>query len=229
MVNPAIIGGALGLLGGGMNALGGLFSGGFNAKEAQKNRDWQEYMSNTAHQREVADLRKAGLNPILTATGGGGASSPVGGSATMQPLDFSESYRAFNTEKKLRVEQERNISADTLLKLAQKAFVNEQELNAFQEGLNLIDQQAQLRAGIAKTYQDIENSKILTNAQVLNLLYGSEAQKTSAAAAMKGSIAASTNAQAAMINATSGSRPRIIMNEIKTIKGVNKVYKWLHK
>lgn len=53
---------------------------GFNAAEAQKNRDWQEYMSNTAHQREVADLKAAGLNPILSVTGGSGA--PVGSGAT---------------------------------------------------------------------------------------------------------------------------------------------------
>lgn len=52
----------------------------FNAAEAQKNRDWQERMSNTAHQREVADLTAAGLNPILSVTGGSGA--PVGSGAT---------------------------------------------------------------------------------------------------------------------------------------------------
>ena len=37
----------------------------YNAKQAQIDRDWQEYMSNTSYQRAVLDLLMAGLNPIL--------------------------------------------------------------------------------------------------------------------------------------------------------------------
>lgn len=46
----------------------------FNSAEAQKERDFQLQMANTAHQREVQDLKAAGLNPWLSVSGTGAAS-----------------------------------------------------------------------------------------------------------------------------------------------------------
>lgn len=55
----------------------------YNTAEAAKNRDWQERLANSAHQREVADLKKAGLNPVLSA-GGQGATTGSGASASSE-------------------------------------------------------------------------------------------------------------------------------------------------
>lgn len=60
----------------------------FNSTEAMKNREWQEHMSNTAYQRAVEDMKKAGLNPIL-AFQNGGASTPGGSAGTISGASMS--------------------------------------------------------------------------------------------------------------------------------------------
>lgn len=54
----------------------------YQASQAEEERAWQEKMSNTAHQREMADLKAAGVNPIMTVNGGQGATSGTGASAS---------------------------------------------------------------------------------------------------------------------------------------------------
>lgn len=67
----------------------------YNAEQAALDREYQERLSNTAYQRAVVDLLKAGLNPIL-AVGNMGASTPVGAMATsgMQSAGLANAYKA---------------------------------------------------------------------------------------------------------------------------------------
>lgn len=80
----------------------------FNAKQAKIDRDWQEYMSSTAWQRGMKDMKAAGLNPILAASKGG-ASTPSGSRA--QTLQHNSAL----TGMAMQLAQIENINAQTKL------------------------------------------------------------------------------------------------------------------
>lgn len=116
------------LIGVGGSLLTGLFNSSnvdrtneFNAQQAQLNRDFQERMSSTAYQRGMADMRAAGLNPIL-AYQRGGASTPSGSSASGTPATMPDLGQAAHSAMSAsRMKQEINNLKETneLTKLQQ--------------------------------------------------------------------------------------------------------------
>lgn len=77
------------LISGGASLLGGMFANSSAKKAAKAQMAFQERMANTAHQREVVDLKAAGLNPMLSVMGGNGAPAPSG--AIYEPKDVLSS------------------------------------------------------------------------------------------------------------------------------------------
>lgn len=110
--------------------IGGLFQNSAQQASANKQMDFQKEMDSTRYQRGMADMKAAGLNPIL-AYSQGGAGSPSGaqanvtnvGAAAVEGLQKGVSSAG---QANLMREQLENLSADTRLKLAQGSSAVEQ-------------------------------------------------------------------------------------------------------
>lgn len=136
MADPfsAAIGGLTGLV-------GGIISNEQNRREARRNRQFQADMSSTSYQRAVADLRAAGLNPML-AYSQGGASSPSGAQAEFENVG------------------ERTVSD------ARTAMLMKKESDAIEADINLKTEQgnytkSQIEVNRAKAYKQILINKFL--------------------------------------------------------------------
>lgn len=159
----------------------------YNSTEAQKNRDWQEYMSNTSYQRMVKDLQAAGLNPYL-AYYNGGSSTPSGSSASsslsnnpdllnaMTSLAISNNNNKnaldiakLNKEKEIEVQKMKDKLSLEELKLSQKKLDVDTENTEKSRNLNtmvaissFVTALAEMGISLYKTHK-ISNSSTKTN------------------------------------------------------------------
>lgn len=143
------------LLSGGLGLLGGMSANSANAEQAQYNRDFQANMSSTSYQRAVADMRAAGLNPML-AYQQGGASTPSGAQATANDvitpaLSSARQNKRVNAEVDNMVRQNRLIHANTMTAQSQT------ELNYANREKTMVD----AKKSLADTAQSIASARKL--------------------------------------------------------------------
>lgn len=104
------------------NALQAHYNRNFQRSESFAARSFIRDMSNSAHQREVADLKAAGLNPILS-TGGMGAatnSPPMGSGAQAQQMDVITPAISTALQAQHTVAQVDKLESETLINTFEK-------------------------------------------------------------------------------------------------------------
>lgn len=157
----------LGLLGGLVSSAGAVYANHQNLKASKSRWSQSVALANTAHQREVADLKAAGLNPILSADGSGSSVPSLGVAEQGNPLEglgdgISSASKFVSQEYKENVKNLRlmndsqeiaNDAAAYDRNMARKADL----LDTMEKGVKTIEQAATLEALTGRPYEGARN------------------------------------------------------------------------
>lgn len=126
---------------------GSIIQGLGSYKSAQKQMKFQSQMSNTAYQRQMADLRAAGINPMLAAKLGG-ASTPAGASYSIPNIGMAavEGYKSGVSANQMSVAtaiekrtldylEKENLTMPQIMYTAKNVFSSKM-LDTFEKGLS---------------------------------------------------------------------------------------------
>lgn len=181
-LEAAIVGGIIAATGSvaaaGISSAGAMATNETNQELAKNANDVQINLANTAHQREVNDLRAAGLNPILAANGGGSdvpnmhvptVANPLASIGDAMKNGISD-WSAIKSGQAIDTQVE-NTKADTRLKEAQ-ALLSAAQVNSANAAAREADARIPMHGA---TTRQTEEETVLKRSGVLGRTLGSDA------------------------------------------------------